>query len=64
MFRNLRFQIETFVDWYDLLDGTVGIEFEFVDCHLTMESMVGMRIVVAMIYDVVVVTFQQHAVVS
>ena len=61
---HLRFQIETFVGWNDLLDGTVCIEFEFVDCHLTMESTVGMRIVVAMIYDVVVVAFLQHAVVS
>ena len=58
------FQIETFVGWNDLLDGTVCIEFEFVDCHLTMESTVGMWIVVAMIYDVVVVAFLQHAVVS
>ena len=61
---HLRFQIETFVGWNDLLDGTVCIEFEFIDCHLTMESTVGMRIVVAMIYDVVVVTFLEHAVVS
>ena len=61
---HLRFQIETFVGWNDLLDGTVCIEFEFVDCHLTMESTVGMRIVMAMIYDVVVVTFLEHAVVS
>ena len=61
---HLRFQIETFVGWNDLLDGTVCIEFEFIDCHLTMESTVGMRIVVAMIYDVVVVAFLQHAVVS
>ena len=61
---HLRFQIETFVGWNDLLDGTICIEFEFVDCHLTMESTVGMRIVVAMIYDVVVVAFLQHAVVS
>ena len=61
---HLRFQIETFVGWNDLLDGTVCIEFEFVDCHLTMESTVGMWIVVAMIYDVVVVAFLQHAVVS
>ena len=61
---HLRFQIETFVGWNDLLDGTVCIEFEFIDSHLTMESTVGMRIVVAMIYDVVVVAFLQHAVVS
>jgi len=61
---HLRFQIETFVGWNDLLDGTICIEFEFVDCHLTMESTVGMWIVVAMIYDVVVVAFLQHAVVS
>ena len=50
--------------WNDLLDGTVCIEFEFIDCHLTMESTIGMWIVVAMIYDVVVVAFLQHAVVS
>ena len=50
--------------WNDLLDGAVGIEFEFIDCHLTMESTIGMWIVVAMIYDVVVVTFLEHAVVS
>ena len=50
--------------WDNLLYGTVCIEFEFIDCHLTMESTVGMRIVVAMIYDVVVVAFLQHAVVS
>ena len=61
---HLRFQIETFVGWNEFLDGTVCIEFEFIDCHLTMESTVGMRIVVAMIYDVVVVTFLEHAVVS
>ena len=61
---HLRFQIETFVGWNDLLDGTVCIEFEFIDCHLTMESTIGMRIVVAMIYDVVVVAFLEHAVVS
>ena len=61
---HLRFQIETFVGWNDLLDGTVCIEFEFIDCHLTMESTVGMRIVMAMIYDVVVVAFLEHAVVS
>ena len=61
---HLRFQIETFVGWNDLLDSTVGIELEFIDSHLTMESTVGMRIVVAMIYDVVVVAFLQHAVVS
>ena len=60
----LRFQIETFVRWNDLLDGAVGIEFEFVDCYLAMESTVRVRIVVAMIYDVVVVAFLQHAVVS
>ena len=58
------FQVDAFVRWNDLLDGAVGIEFEFVDCYLTMESTVGMRIVVAMIYDVVVVAFLQHAVVS
>ena len=50
--------------WNDFLDGTVCIEFEFIDCHLTMESTIGMRIVVAMIYDVVVVAFLEHAVVS
>ena len=61
---HFRFQIETFVGWNDLLDGTVCIEFEFIDCHLTMESTVGMRIVMAMIYDVVVVAFLEHAVVS
>ena len=61
---HLRFQIETFVGWDNLLDSAVGIELEFIDCHLTMESTVGMRIVVAMIYDVVVVTFLEHAVVS
>ena len=61
---HFRFQIETFVGWNDLLDGTVCIEFEFIDCHLTMESTVGMWIVVAMIYDVVVVAFLQYAVVS
>ena len=61
---HLRFQIETFVGWNDLLDGTICIEFEFIDSHLTMESTVGVRIVVAMIYDVVVVAFLQHAVVS
>ena len=58
------FQVDAFVRWNDLLDGAVGIEFEFIDCHLTMESTVGMWIVVAMIYDVVVVAFLQHAVVS
>ena len=61
---HLRFQIETFVGWDNLLYSAVGIEFEFIDSHLTMESTVGMRIVVAMIYDVVVVAFLQHAVVS
>ena len=61
---HLRFQIETFVGWDNLLYSAVGIEFEFIDSHLTMESTVGVRIVVAMIYDVVVVAFLQHAVVS
>ena len=61
---HLRFQIETFVGWDNLLYSAIGIEFEFIDSHLTMESTVGVRIVVAMIYDVVVVAFLQHAVVS
>ena len=61
---HLRFQIETLVGWDNLLYSAVGIEFEFIDSHLTMESTVGVRIVVAMIYDVVVVAFLQHAVVA
>ena len=61
---HFRLEVDAFVGWNHFLDGSVGVEFQLVYCHLSVEATVGMRVVVAMINDVVVVAFLQHAVVT
>ena len=48
----------------NLQDISLCIELHLVDTYLTVESMDGVGIVVAVIYDVVIVTVNEHGVMA